>query len=276
MRTSELRSICQKGEGELFLISAYVYRPFTIYFSRLYIFLGIRSNTITFHSLLAGLATAGLALSSAPVYLLAAAFCLQVYFVLDHVDGEVARFDLHRGKQRPSLAGDFFDFWTHFHTVNLVFSFMGLGLFLQTGNLLWVILGILACNISGNFQRMAVATAVICAAARGRVNVRDPKLEPVLDVCCGLSQSKRFGRKLPLAKTIYFFLSEFLGFPGNVIALTIVLTGDGLLGFAQPPAYPFRATYLLIYCVYGVLSKTARTVVSIRQLKEVPLREPTS
>jgi hypothetical protein len=269
MRTSELRSICQKGEGELFFISAYVYRPFTIYFSRLYILLRIGSNTITFHSLVAGLATAGLALSSAPIYLLAAAFCLQVYFVLDHVDGEVARFDLHRGKQRPSLAGDFFDFWTHFHTVNLVFSFMGLGLFLQTGNLLWVILGILACNISGNFQRMPLANIVLCAIAREQVNIRNPKLEPILDVCCGFSQAKRFSGTLPLSRRIYLFLSEFLGFPGNVIALTIVLIGDGLLSFAQPGAYPFRAAYLLVYTGYGILSKTARTVVSIRQLKEV-------
>ncbi len=267
MRTSELRAICQKGQGEIFLVSAYVYRPFTIYISRLYLLLGLRSNTITFHSLLAGLAAAAFSLLPSPVDLVAAAFCLQIYFVLDHVDGEVARFDLHRGTQKPSLAGEFFDFWTHFHSVNLVFAFMGLGLFLQTGNLLWAILGILDCNISGNFQRMPLANVVLGGLARGQVDIRDPKLEPILDVCCDVSRKQRFGGSLPMGRKIYLFLSEFLGFPGNVIALTIVLLGDGVLGFSHPGFYLFRAVYLSIYCAYGILSKTARTVVSIRQLK---------
>lgn len=270
MRTSELRPICQKGEGELFLISAYLYRPFTIYISRLYIVLGVRGNTITFHSLVAGLVAAALALSSTPIYLLAAAFFLQVYFVLDHVDGEVARFDLYRRRQKPSLAGEFFDFWTHFHTVNLVFAFMGLGLFLETGHLFWAVLGIVACNISGNFQRMALANTVLSGVARNQVKLDDPKLEPVLDVCCGFSQRKRFAQKMPLAKTVYLFLSEFSGYPGNLIALTLVFVADGLFSLAHPGAHLFRGIFLALYCIYGLLSKTARMIVSMRQLKEVP------
>jgi phosphatidylglycerophosphate synthase len=269
MRTAEFRSICQKGEGELFLISAYVYRPFTIYISRLYIFFGIRGNTITFHSLLCGLLAAAMTLLFTPACLLVAAFFLQLYFVLDHVDGEVARFDIYRGTQKPSLAGEFFDFWTHFHTVNLVFAFTGLGLFLENGNLLWAVLGILAANISGNFQRMPAAHVVLCNVARGQVNIRDPKLEPILDVCCGFSLRKRFGGTLSVGKKIYFFLSEFLGYPGNVIALTIVFIGDGLIGLFHPRMYFFRAAYLVAYCSYGLISKTARTIVTIRQLNDI-------
>ena len=272
MRTSELRPICQKGEGELFLISAYVYRPFTIYISRLYIALGIRGNTVTFHSLVAGLIAAGLALSSQPICLLGTAFFLQVYFILDHVDGEVARFDLYRGRTQPSLAGEFFDFWTHFHTVNVVFGLMGLGLFLQTGHAFWAVLGIVAANISGNFQRMALASTVLSGLARKRVNLDDPKLEPVLDVCCGFSQRKRFAEKMPLAKTTYLFLSEFSGYPGNLIALTIVFTAGGLVSLVHPGAYLFRGTFLALYCVYGLLSKAVRVIVSMRQLKDIPLR----
>lgn len=273
MRTSELRAICQKGEGEIFLVSAYVYRPFTIYVSRLYIALGIRSNTITFHSLLAGLAASALSLFPSSLHLIEAALCLQLYFVLDHVDGEVARFDIHRGRQTPSLAGEFFDFWTHFHTVNLVFAFMGLGLFLETGHLLWAVLGIVACNISGNFQRMPLANVVLGGVVRGQIDLRDPNVEPILDVCCDISRKQRFGGNLSLGRKLYLFLSEFFGFPGNVIALTIVLLVDGLFGFSQPHFHLLRATYLVFYCAYGLLSKTARTIVSIRQLKAVPIKK---
>jgi phosphatidylglycerophosphate synthase len=269
MRTSELRSICQKGEGELFLISAYVYRPFTIYVSRLYLFLGIRGNTITFHSLVCGLTAGALTLFYGPVFLLVAALFLQLYFVLDHVDGEVARFDIHQGRQKRSLAGEFFDFWTHFHTVNLFFAFMGLGLFLETGNPIWAVLGILGANISGNFQRMPAANVVLCSVARGDVNIHDAQLEPILDVCCGFSLRKRFGGTLSVGKKIYFFLSEFLGFPGNVIALTGVLIGDGVTGLFHPGFCVFRAAYLAAYCSYGILSKTARTLVTMRQLSKV-------
>lgn len=267
MRTSELRSICQKGAGELFLVSVYVYRPFTIYISRLYLLLKIRSNTVTLHSLAAGLIAVGFVLSSAPIYLVLAASFLQLYYVLDHVDGEVARFDIHRGHEKPSLAGSFFDFWTHLHTVNLLFAFMGLGLFLQTGNLLWAILGILACNISGNFQRSTLASVILCAAARGQINIRDPKFEPALDACCDLSRSKRFSETLPLNRRIYLLLSEAFGYPGNVLALTVVLLGDGILGLGEPGFHLLRSSYLIVYCGYGILSKTARTVVTLRQLR---------
>ncbi len=268
-----MREICQKGEGELFLVSAYVYRPFTIYFSRFCIFLGLRSNLITFLSLLAGLAAAGLALSSTPFSLLAAAFFLQVYSVLDHVDGEVARFDLHSGKQTPSLAGDYFDFWTHFHTLNLVFACLGLGLFLQTGSVVWAILGILACNISGNFPRLVLASVVLSGLARDKIALREKNLEPILDICCGISQGSRFARQLPFTKRAYLVVSEFLGFPGNVMVLTIVFVGDGLISLSHPRFYLLRTVYLSLYCVYGVLSKAARTIVSIRQLKQVPIRK---
>lgn len=271
MRTAELRSICQKGEGELFLISAYLYRPFSIYISRFYIALGIRSNAITFQSLLAGLAAAALVVAPSPVHLLAAAIFVQLYFILDHVDGEVARYDLYRGIQKPSLAGEFFDFWTHFHTVNLIFAFMGLGVFLQTGQLRWAVLGIVACNISANLQRMPLANVVLTAVARRRLRIDEPALRPILDVCCGFSQEKRFSGKLSVGRTVYLSLSEFFGFPGNVIALTAVLVGDALLGWSHPGAYLLRAIYLALYCTYGLLSKTVRTIVSIRQLKQVPL-----
>ncbi len=255
------------------MISAYLYRPFTIYITRAYIALGLRSNTVTFHSLIAGLAAAALVMFPGPVFLFAAAVCLQIYFILDHVDGEVARFDMQRGRQRPSLAGEFFDFWTHFHSINLIFTFMGLGLFLETGKLIWAVLGIVACNISANFQRMPLANVVLAAVARRRVNIDDPKLLPILDVCCGFSQERRFSGKLPFTKATYLFLSEFFGFPGNVIALTGVLLGDALLSLYHPGTYFLRATYLVFYCIYGLISKTARTVISIRQLKEVPIQQ---
>ena len=271
MQTSELRKICQKGEGEIFLVSAHVYRPFTIYVTRLYLLLGIRSNIATLHSLMAGLIAAGFALGSQPIHLAMAAAFLQLYFVLDHVDGEVARFDLHRGKQQPSAAGEFFDFWTHFHTVNLVFALIGLGLFVQTGNLLWALLGIAACNISGNFQRMALARTVLCAVARRQMNLDDAKLAPVLDVCCDFSRKQRFAGKLPLKKTIELMVSEAFGFPGNILALTIVLLIDALVSVAHPGFYLFRAGYVIAYCAYGLLSKTVRTIVSIRQLHQVGL-----
>lgn len=272
MRTAELRKICQKGEGELFLISAYVYRPFTIYISRFCLSLGLRGNTITFLSLLAGLVAAALVLGWAPFNLLGAAICLQVYFIADHVDGEVVRFDLHRGRQQPSLAGEFFDFWTHFHTVNLIFATMGLGLFLQTGQLLWAILGVVACNISSNLQRMPLANVVLGGVARGQIKLDDPKLEPILDICCGFSQRKRFAQKMPPGKTAYLFLSEFSGYPGNLLALTLVFVADGCLSIVHPGTHLFRCVFLALYCVYGVLSKAARTIVSIRQLKEVPVQ----
>src|SRR5688572_26531770 len=153
LATAELRAITQKGLGEIFLLSQYVYRPFTIHVTRLYALLGWGANTATIHSAIAALGAAAVLIRPGPLTFFLAALGLQGYFVLDHVDGELARLDSWRGRRAMTAGGQYLDFWVHFHSVNLVFGALGVGLALQTGNPVWAITGLLADNCLGNFPK---------------------------------------------------------------------------------------------------------------------------
>jgi phosphatidylglycerophosphate synthase len=262
MTTRELREICQKGSSEPFVISKYLYRPFTIHFSRVYILCGARSNTVTFHSLVAGLIAAGFAISTQTWALLAVAFFVQLYFVLDHVDGEVARYNLRVGKQTPSLAGEFFDLWVHLHTYNIVFALMGLGMFRETGCVVWPILGVIACNISGSYQRLTLASVLVGALARGRVAVDDPRYAALFGKSHGDTSEAS-----PSAATRFFRLgAELVLFPGNLVGISVACLADFVLGMIGGAPWFFRALYLAAYCAAGLASKIFRTRQTIREL----------
>jgi phosphatidylglycerophosphate synthase len=262
MTTRELREICQKGSSEPFVISKYLYRPFTIHFSRLYILCGASSNTVTFHSLVAGLVAAGFAVSTSPWALLGVALFVQLYFILDHVDGEVARYNIRFGRQRPSLAGEFFDLWVHLHTYNFVFALMGLGMYRQTGSVVWPILGLIACNISGSYQRLALSSVLVGALARNRIALDDPRYAGLL----GKSHGDTSEARPTLAKRLFRLGAELVLFPGNLVGITVACVGDFLLGLLGDPSGLVRGVYLVAYCVAGIGSKIYRTRATIREL----------
>lgn len=265
MTTRELREICQKGSSEPFLISKYLYRPFTVFVTRFYIQLGVSSNTVTFHSLVAGLIAAAFALSVSPWALLGVAFFVQLYFILDHVDGELARYRIHIGKQMPSLAGEFFDLWTHLHTYNLAFAAVGISLYRQTGNLFWPILGLIACNICGSYQRMTLASVLVGALARGRIDARDPRYAGVLSVSHGGSDEAP--DKRAALKRFFQLGAELVIFPGNILGLTAACLGDFALHWTAFPPVLFRTIYLVAYCTAGIASKIYRTRKTITELQ---------
>lgn len=264
MTTRELREVCQKGSSEPFLISKYLYRPFTIHVSRLYIHFGASSNTVTFHSLVAGLIAAGFAVSTEPWTLLAVALFVQLYFILDHVDGEVARYNIRVGRQKPTLAGEFFDLWVHLHTYNLVFAFMGLGMFRQAGSLLWPILGLIACNISGSYQRLTLATVLVGALARNGIALDDPRYAEVL----GKSRGDASEARPSLVKRFFLLGAQLVIFPGNLVGITVACLGDFVLSQSGEPPWFFRALYLSAYCTAGLGSKVFRTRQTIRDLEK--------
>jgi len=264
--TRELRDICQKGSSEPFLISKYLYRPFTIYATRLYIAAGASSNTATAHSLLAGLAAALCGLGNSPLALLLTALFIQAYFVLDHVDGELARYNIFCGTQKPSLAGEFFDLWTHLHTYNLTVATIGIALYRETGNLTWPVLGLLGCNICGSYQRMALSSVLIGALARGRLKQNDPRYAGLLSVSHG-GDDQSSPTNPSTTRRLATLAAELIIFPGNILGITIACAGDALLHWTPFPPIIFRCAWLVGFVTVGLASKAYRTRATIRQLQ---------
>ncbi len=111
-------------------------RPAALSITRLLIPFGISAHTITLLAMLVALAAACAFGLGGAVSLAWGALLLQVWYLLDHVDGQVARYH-----KTDSVSGTYFDYVMHYvvHTT-CTFS-LGVGLFLESGNLVWLFAG---------------------------------------------------------------------------------------------------------------------------------------
>ena len=148
---SELKKICWK-ETETTSYAKYVIRHISIRITRLLLPTGISANQVTLIGIVIGILACILIGTGSIVYSILGVGLLQLSYIIDCVDGEIARY-----KKRSSVNGIFIDFIGH--EILIPFSFLALTFLLynnlhQTSILL---LGILAAWAStspmGNAKR---------------------------------------------------------------------------------------------------------------------------
>lgn len=275
----EFRAITQKGRGEIFLFSQYVYRPISTWVTRLYAALGVGANGATLHSLAAALAAAAALLWPRAETFLLAALGLQLYFVLDHVDGELARLDFWRGVRRPTPDGEYADYWVHLHSLNLAFAALGVGLTLSTGHLVWAVLGIVADNCLGSFPKLAMGRILWCAYRRDPSLTSHPAFASALAVVTDTDGTQIMSGTLSRRQRIVHAARELLFYPGCLIVLSVVLSIDGVTSLVSGRfTATWSSVYLAGFAAVGVVSKVRRTVLSARQLRRLgePVQPPAS
>ncbi|MCP6719467.1 MAG: CDP-alcohol phosphatidyltransferase family protein [Patescibacteria group bacterium] len=131
----ELRKICQeKGYKEHITIR--FYRIFSIYVTKACLILKLKPHFITALSFLAGIIGGYFYLKT---QFLLGSFLFFLFYVLDNVDGEVARY-----LKTSSNFGAWLDIITGHLLYPYLFITLGLGIYLQTKMFQFVILGIMA------------------------------------------------------------------------------------------------------------------------------------
>ena len=104
----ELRNICQETRDDLLYQRNWFDRNFTrrisMYLTKPFLAMGLSANQVTAISLLVGLAAGVLLVFPNPVLWLVGIPLLYLYFVLDCVDGEIARY-----RKTSSLVGSYLD-----------------------------------------------------------------------------------------------------------------------------------------------------------------------
>ena len=104
----ELRRICQETRDDVLYQRSWFDRNLTrrisIYFTRVFLKMGISANQATAVDLLIGLAAGALLVSPNPGHWLIGIFLFYAYFVFDCVDGEIARY-----RKTASPVGSFLD-----------------------------------------------------------------------------------------------------------------------------------------------------------------------
>lgn len=137
---AELETRCQKP-GHRFhgnWMARRLARPAALHVTRLVLPLGIGAHCLTLVATLVGLTAAVAFAYGNRAGLIGGAGLLQLWYLLDHVDGQVARY---RGT--ASLSGVYLDYLMHY-VVHAACPFgLGWGLFVQTGEPLWMLAGFL-------------------------------------------------------------------------------------------------------------------------------------
>jgi phosphatidylglycerophosphate synthase len=179
----ELRRIAQPPEYSPSRTDR-LYRPFSIYLSVPLARRGATPNGITVGWILIGLAGAACLLSSVWIVRVAGGLLLEFSYLLDFVDGEVARIN-----RRSSTVGGFLDLMGHGLIKTTLPLAAGASAFAQTGSRFMLLAGAVAAVTIG----VGDSLRFYAACTSGRLRTAD------LD---RVAEERRPLRALPLAKVI--------------------------------------------------------------------------
>lgn len=140
----ELRRICMEGRyggtRRQPWASKHINRRISVYFTRLFLALGISPNQATVLSLAAALAAGVFFTRAAPAYWLAGLALLHLSVILDCVDGEIARY-----RKSTSPSGAYLDWLTRTcFTPPYVLACMSFGLYYELHSIVVLAVGFLA------------------------------------------------------------------------------------------------------------------------------------
>ena len=136
----ELNQICQKPNYKTAgnWMVRHILRDAALPITWLLLHTNVTANQVTLASLIIGLIGVGiLSVPTRSPFLIGTIF-LQIWYLLDHVDGQIARY-----RKTACLSGRFFDFLTHHIIHGVIFFGLGVYCFRVTGAVLFVVWGFL-------------------------------------------------------------------------------------------------------------------------------------
>ena len=249
--------------GDPFWLSRFFYRKFTIYFTWGFAKAGIGSKATT---LISGIVLfAGAACYAMPGRWtwVAGALLVQLYFILDHVDGELARFERARLGVSSGMAGHFYDICCHAGELALMAA-IGMRLFADSGGAWWVavvtLLTLFPASVAP-WQRYCEAVVahssrhvVDGSATVGAEFLFSETLAHAPPAATAASTRRSTGRHL-LAGVL-----QFIGFPGYFVTLLAATLLDAL----RVPELVRGAPYLLLWMAVRALHGSAAAIKSMR------------
>ncbi len=272
MNLERYRQLCQKNESENYLLDKYIFRKISIYVTILFIRLNITPNQATFLSLLACLGSLYFLLFHSAGMLIIAALLIFTYYILDHVDGELARYYIQTGRMKPSLSGHYFDVLVHRYSSNIMVLFLGLGIYRQLGYESAVLLGFIACIGISSFPNVIAAQVIAGKIANDRdVVFHQPEMNRILlDIEKKSQQIQEIhgGSLFQKAKKL---MIELFFFPGHIVLLILALLGDALLGnfVLGGQLVNFRLLFLLVMAFIYTAKTVAQSILWINKLKNL-------
>ena len=230
----------------------YFIRPLSLYVTYLALRLGLTANQVTVLQTIAGLAGAlCLAFPTTPMTIAGIAL-LQFGFVLDNVDGEVARF-----RKQVSVTGKFLDTVGHELVIPSMYFALGVATYFRLGHFESVVAGFLWGLFS---LRLDISTMYHEAA-----QLIETKLDQSYDYYASIkfSEEKNLYRRKNEESAVRMLYALF-AYPATMNIITVVCIADFLFGSFSIMGRETNLTYLMLLA-YGFLLPVRRTL-TIRRL----------
>jgi hypothetical protein len=269
-----LKEVARKGgaasSDDPFWISRLFYRRFTIYVTWVCAKLGVSSNAATLFSAVAIFAAAVCYLAPSKWAWLAGALLVQAYFILDHVDGELARYEtVHLGRSGSGSAGLFYDTCCHAGELAVVAA-IGLRMFLVTGGAWWVGVIVLLTYFPGSIMPWQRYCEAVVAYARKHVEGDRAALAAEMVHSSSLAFAPAAGNVG--SGRLISALTQTVGFPGYFVTLLVftVLDAAGAptLSVAGRPV-PYLLVWLAIRAVHSAMAAVKSVRVYGRRLAKL-------
>ncbi len=267
---NNLKVICQKNDDEIFITDKLIFRKLSIYVTKVCILLKISANCATFLSLIFALLGSILLLSNDSTLLILASICIFMYWVLDYVDGELARYYIHMNKQKKSLQGSYFDYLVHFFSTNIMFLAIGYSSYKRYDDVIFYLLGIISCIGISNFPNL-VASMIIAKDINYNKNniIQDDEKNILLLLDDGARGKENILNDNKLDKVIQF-IKEALVFPGCLNMIIIVTLMDGISNNSiNILGLNVRSIYLILFSIIMLLNTIRKSVFWINRMKDV-------
>jgi len=239
----KLRDICQKKDYKKTgnVMARFVTRDMALYITRLLIPTGITANQVVFITIMLGVISAVCFAFGSVFMTLAGAFFFQLWYLSDHVDGQIARY-----RKVSSLTGAFYDFYAHYIVHFLVLGGLALGLYIRHADLRFLILGLTAC-----FSTNMVSVINDCIYKAFYNGLSNERTDIVFKAVVKTEEKKEEQRTLP--KKIFVFMHKLT----EIHVVMNMVTAAAILNF-------FFKTDLMLFEVF--ILAVAATVVWIFKL----------
>jgi len=210
----ELKKICFKGNYEkLPVYPRYVTHKISIRIVKLLLHTSITPNQITLSSIVIGMTSCIMFATAIPVYFLLGALILELYYIIDAVDGQLARY-----KKLSSMTGGYFDYVSNYIVHPCVFFCIGLGLVRHSGDILPIVFAFSA----------SVSVSLISVFSECKYNVFVSAIKMASSVKVKKITADGNGkseRKLTIPRYLFSALHKICTYPTimNIIVLVSIL-----------------------------------------------------
>ena len=234
----ELKKICFKGNYEkLPVYPRYVTHKISIRIVKLLLHTSITPNQITLSSIIIGMTSCIMFATAIPIYFLLGALILELYYIIDAVDGQLARY-----KKLSSMTGGYFDYVSNYIVHPCVFFCIGLGLVRHSGDILPIVF---AFSVSISISLISIFSEckynVIVSAIKKASSVKVKKV-----VGGGKSDVK-----LSVTRYLFSLFHKLCTYPTIMNIIVLVAVFNLFIPNFKVAAFEFSLPYVLVV-FYGL------------------------